>query len=370
MKAGARAALPLLGLAGFLAVWQTLVVVTRPAPLRRVTLAFSSPRADSCCAVVLGTSGEVLGQAWLGVGPTRIATSAGTLRLWLGALQPTLAALPPDADARLGPLLDAAQRDFGGGLEPSPVPARGSLDAEKEAMARAARLQMEKLRHPTWLPSPIAALTALATMVRSGEMLRHVVASLFRVGCGFTLAVVLGVPFGLALGSLAWLSAVANTVIQCLRPISPIAWLPVATLALGGGDPAAIFLIFLAAFFPVTVSTAAAVATVDLKYRRSALNFGVRGLALARDVIFPATLPSILTALRIGLGIAWVVVVAAEMLGVESGLGFLVLDARNQLRYDRVVAAMIVIGLIGLGLDTVVRRLEQAELERRGLVAR
>ncbi len=370
MRARTRAVLPLVGLAGFLALWQALVVVTRPAPLRRATLAFSSARADSCAAVVLGAKGTVAGRAWLALDPARIATSAGTLRLWLGALQPTLAALPPNADARLRPLLDAAQRDFGGGLEPSLVPVAGVPDAEQEAVARATRLQMEKLRHPTWLPSPIAALTALATMVRSGEMLRHIIASLFRVGCGFTLAVVLGVPFGLALGSLAWLSALANTVIQCLRPISPIAWLPVATLALGGGDPAAVFLIFLAAFFPVTVSTAAATATVDLKYRRSALNFGVRGFALARHVILPATLPSILTALRIGLGIAWVVVVAAEMLGVESGLGFLVLDARNQLRYDRVVAAMIVIGLIGLGLDTVVRRLEQAELERRGVVAR
>jgi NitT/TauT family transport system permease protein len=213
-------------------------------------------------------------------------------------------------------------------------------------------------------------LVALFAMVQSGEMPRHVVASLFRVGCGFTLAVLLGVPFGLALGSFAWLSGLTNAVIQCLRPISPIAWLPVATLTLGGGDWAAIFLIFLAAFFPIAVSTAAAVAGVDLRYRRSALNFGVRGFALARDVIFPATLPSILTALRIGLGIAWVVVVAAEMLGVESGLGFLVLDARNQLRYDRVVAAMIMIGVIGLGLDFVVRRLERSELERRGLVAR
>jgi NitT/TauT family transport system permease protein len=204
-------------------------------------------------------------------------------------------------------------------------------------------------------------------MVRSGEMLRHVVASLFRVATGFAFATLLGIPFGLALGSFARLSSLTNSVIQCLRPISPIAWLPAATLALGGGDLAAVFLIFLAAFFPVAVSTAAAVATVDLKYRRSAQNFGVRGLGLARRVVLPASMPAILTALRIALGISWVVVVAAEMLGVESGLGYLVLDARNQLRYDRVVAAMIAIGLIGLGLDAIVRRFERGELERRGL---
>ena len=128
------------------------------------------------------------------------------------------------------------------------------------------------------------------------------------------------------------------------------------------------FLIFLASFFPIAVSTAAAVATVDLKYRRSALNFGVKGLGLATRVILPAALPSILTALRIALGISWLVVVAAEMLGVESGLGYLVLDARNQLRYDRVVAAMIMIGVIGLVIDVTVRRFERSELERRGHV--
>jgi len=189
----------------------------------------------------------------------------------------------------------------------------------------------------------------------------------FRVATGFGLAVAIGIPFGLALGSFAWLNRFANAGIQLLRPISPIAWLPVATLALGGGDLAAIFLIFLAAFFPVAVSTAAAVATVDLKYRRSAANFGVRGAEFARRVLVPAALPSILTALRIAVGVAWLVVVAAEMLGVESGLGYLVLDARNQLRYDRVVAAMIVIGAIGLGIDLVVRRFERGALERRGL---
>jgi NitT/TauT family transport system permease protein len=207
-------------------------------------------------------------------------------------------------------------------------------------------------------------------MVWSGEMIRHVVASVFRVGTGFAIAVLLGVPLGLMLGNFAWLSALTNSVIQCLRPISPIAWLPVATLALGGGDLAAVFLIFLAAFFPIVVSTAAAVATVDLRYRRSALNFGVHGFAMARRVLLPATLPAILTAMRIALGISWVVVVAAEMLGVESGLGYLVLDARNQLRYDRVVAAMIVIGVIGLLIDLTVRRIERDHLALRGMQPR
>jgi NitT/TauT family transport system permease protein len=294
------------------------------------------------------------------------------LRAVLGAAQPTLAALPPSNGAHdTGPLVDVvgqALREFGGGLDAEVVPAApAGSDPAAEALARAAYLQGERRIRPSWIPGPAEAGAALTAMARSGELLRHIVASVFRVAAGFALAAILGIPFGLALGTFAWLHAFANAVIQCLRPISPIAWLPVATLALGGGDLAAIFLIFLASFFPIAVSTAAAVATVDLKYRRSAENLGVGGLAAARRVILPAALPAILTTLRIALGISWLVVVAAEMLGVEAGLGYLVLDARNQLRYDRVVAAMIVIGLIGLLIDGIVRRFERDELERRGL---
>jgi NitT/TauT family transport system permease protein len=277
---------------------------------------------------------------------------------------PTLGAVPPGHLDR-GPihdLIEDAKRAAGAGLDVHQSPG-----VEAEGLARAVQ-DANRIR-PTWVPDPREAVTALVEMVASGEMLRHIVASVFRVASGFTAAAWLGIPLGLALGSFAVLSAALNGVIQTLRPISPIAWLPAATLVLGGGDLAAVFLIFLASFFPIVISTAAAVATVDLKYRRSAQNFGVEGIALARHVILPAVLPSILTALRVAVGISWVVVVAAEMLGVESGLGFLVLDARNQLRYDRVVAAMIVIGLIGLAIDSTVRRFERAELERRGLRA-
>ena len=220
------------------------------------------------------------------------------------------------------------------------------------------------------LPTPAEALIALVEMVQSGVMPRYIVASLFRVSFGFTIAAVVAIPFGLALGSLAWVNAVTNSLIQILRPISPIAWLPVATIMFGGGDQAAIYLIFYCAFFPIAISTAAATATVELRFRRSAMNFGVTGIDLAWRLILPAILPSILTALRVAIGVSWLVVVAAEMLGVESGLGYLVLDARNQVRYDRVVAAMMVIGVIGLGIDATMRRVEKAELERRGFTAR
>ncbi len=158
-----------------------------------------------------------------------------------------------------------------------------------------------------------------------------------------------------------------NPVIQVLRPISPIAWIPVAILWFGVSDLAPIFLIFLASLFPVMTASIAAVQNIPLAHLRAAQNFGVSGTTLFKKVIFPAALPQILTGVRLALGIAWLVVVAAEMIAVTSGLGYLIIDARNAgMRYDLVVAGMALIGLIGLILDFLVRRLEQIDEVRWG----
>lgn len=228
----------------------------------------------------------------------------------------------------------------------------------------------------TDIPGPYLTWLGLTEILRQGVLVKNVVASVFRVAWGFAIATAAGVPLGILLGRVVPLNQLVNPNIQLLRPISPIAWLPIATLLFGSvrwfdpSDLAAIFLIFLSSFFTITTATASAVAAVDQKYLRSAANFGVRGLPLVSRVLFPAALPQILTGLRLALGVSWVVVVAAEMLGVQSGLGFQVNDARNNLRYDLVVAAMVVIGFIGLGLDTGMRALEQAQLSRRGLLRR
>ena len=225
----------------------------------------------------------------------------------------------------------------------------------------------------TDVPPPYLTFRGLSELLRQGVLVRNVVASVFRVLWGFSLAALVGIPVGIALGRSRVLYGLFNAPVQVLRPISPIAWLPIATLVFGTvrwfdpSDLAAIFLIFLSSFFSITTATAAAVASVDQKYIRSALNLGVRRLALIRRVVLPAALPQVLTGLRIALGISWVVVVAAEMLGVSSGLGYQVNDARNNLRYDLVVAAMVMIGVIGLGLDAVMRAIERAELARRGI---
>jgi NitT/TauT family transport system permease protein len=150
-----------------------------------------------------------------------------------------------------------------------------------------------------------------------------------------------------------------NPVIQLLRPISPIAWIPIAILWFGVSDASPTFLIFLSSFFPVVVATTSGVHLVERQYIRAARNFEVGGFRLFRQVIFPAALPQIITGMRVGLGVAWLVVVAAEMVAINSGLGYLIIDSRNAgTRYDLVVAGMVIIGVIGYLLDLAMRRLE------------
>jgi NitT/TauT family transport system permease protein len=209
-------------------------------------------------------------------------------------------------------------------------------------------------------PTPWQVLLGIADLTQRGLLAKYVVASLFRVTIGFSLAVVIGVPLGLTMGWFKGMYEALNPLIQILRPISPIAWIPLAILWFGVDDRAPIFLIFLASVFPITVTAAAAVQNLQPVYLRAARNFGLTRLQLFRLVILPAALPQIITGLRIALGIAWLVVVAAEMIAVNSGLGYLIIDARNAgKRYDLVVAGMVLIGLIGLCLDLLIRRLER-----------
>jgi NitT/TauT family transport system permease protein len=209
------------------------------------------------------------------------------------------------------------------------------------------------------LPGPTQVARGIVELIRQGLLTKYIVASLFRVTWGFFLAVAVGVPFGLFLGWFRPAYQAFNPFIQALRPISPIAWIPLSILWFGVSDASPIFLIFLASVFPIVVSATAAVRNLQPVYLRAARNFGLGRVALFRRVILPAALPQILTGLRIALGVAWLVVVAAEMIAVNSGLGYLIIDARNAgKRYDLVVAGMVVIGLIGLLLDLLVRRLE------------
>jgi NitT/TauT family transport system permease protein len=228
-----------------------------------------------------------------------------------------------------------------------------------------------RISHSDLFPTPGNVLRGIIELVQKGLLFKYIVASLFRVTWGFTLAVLIGVPVGLLLGWYTRAFQAFNPILQILRPISPIAWIPVAILWFGVSDAAPIFLIFLASVFPITVSAIAAVQNMQPVYLRAAQNFGLSRGELFRRVIFRASLPQIITGIRIALGVAWLVVVAAEMIAVNSGLGYLIIDARNAgKRYDLVVAGMVMIGFIGLILDLLVRQLEKFDEVRWGYARR
>ena len=222
----------------------------------------------------------------------------------------------------------------------------------------------------TLLPGPLAVGSAIVELARKGFLVKHVVASLFRVTWGYLLAVAFGVPLGVLLawyrrGGLALLP-----VVEMIRPISALAWIPLAILWFGVGDVSAVFIIFIASAFPLTLAAANSVAGVSSVHWNAGRNFGLSAVEIARRVLLPAILPRLLVGFRLALGIAWLVVVAAEMIAVNSGLGFLIVDARNAgNRYDLVVAGMVLIGTIGLGLDAAVRRLERLPGLRWGFAA-
>jgi len=215
--------------------------------------------------------------------------------------------------------------------------------------------------HSQILPGPGGVLFGLVDLVRRGLLLKHVVASLFRVTWGYGLAVLIGVPLGLCLGWWRRGERAVNPLLQILRPISPLAWIPISILWFGVGDVGAVFIIFLASVLPIMVSAMTAVVSVPRVHVQAGRNFGLSSRELLLHVVFPSVVPQLVVGMRLALGIAWLVVVAAEMIAVNSGLGFLIVDARNAgNRYDLVVAGMVLIGIIGLMLDLGMRRLERA----------
>jgi NitT/TauT family transport system permease protein len=214
-------------------------------------------------------------------------------------------------------------------------------------------------------PTPWQVVTGAWELAADGTLWEHIGASLFRVGTGFGLAALVAVPLGLWMGWVEGAYRTLNPVFQMLRPISPIAWIPIAILWFGVGDVSPIFLIFISSVFPMVVQTTSGVHTIERRYLRAAANFGVPRGVLFRRVVIPAVLPEIIVGMRIGIGVAWLVVVAAEMIALRSGLGYLIMDSRNAgNRYDLVIASMVIIGLIGLLLDGTTRLLERLRIVR------
>jgi NitT/TauT family transport system permease protein len=217
-----------------------------------------------------------------------------------------------------------------------------------------------KLTGTKIFPSPADVLKGIVTLGERKLLWSYIADSLIRVAAGYVAAVITGVPIGLWLGWHPELGRAVNPLIQMLRPISPLAWMPLAVIWFGVSNAAPIFLIFLASFLPVVVTMMIAVRNVPQAFVLAGRNFVLSTPQLIRRVIFPAVLPQAIVALRIAFGIAWIVLVASEMIAVDSGLGYLIIDARNAgKRYDLVVGGMLLIGIIGLVLDICIRSAEK-----------
>ncbi|HEY3309095.1 MAG TPA: ABC transporter permease [Desulfuromonadaceae bacterium] len=213
-----------------------------------------------------------------------------------------------------------------------------------------ARLQI----YPEHLfPSPLSVALGMVELFRSGELWQYVWVSLLRFGAGYGAAALLALPLGLLFGRCLVLWSAFDPLVQILRPVSPIAWFPLISLWFGIGNLPAIVIIFLAAFYPILLSTVAAVRNVPPLYLKVANNFGASRTKIFRDVIIPAAFPQITVGMHIAIGSAWVFLVAGEMLGVRSGLGYLIIDSRNNLRTDLVIVGIILIGLSGLIIDRI-----------------
>ena len=210
---------------------------------------------------------------------------------------------------------------------------------------------------PIMLPSPSAIVIRWLEWLRSGELLVDVLGSLGRVTSGFLLGAGLALPLGLFMGSSPRTYEYFNPIIQVLRPIPPIAWIPMSILWFGLGNPPAIFLISLGAFFPVLMNTISGVQNVDSIYLRAARNLGAGRSAMFRRVILPAATPYILTGIRIGIGTAFIVVIVSEMIAVNNGLGYRILEAREFMWSDKIIAGMVTIGLLGLAIDQIMNAL-------------
>jgi NitT/TauT family transport system permease protein len=213
--------------------------------------------------------------------------------------------------------------------------------------------------NPTLFPSPLKVLEAFQELVVSGlkgstsgaTLISHIGASMGRFLIGYFIAVILGVLLGLIFGWFPRAFAYVNPVVQLLRPIAPVAWLPFIVLWVGIGNVPAIAIIFIAGFFIILLTTVTAVRNVDPIYLKVASNFNLSQFQTVIKVVFPAVFPQIANGLHLALSTCWIFLVSGEMVGAQSGLGFLIMDAKNCIRADALLATMITIGVIGLLLD-------------------
>ncbi|MEO8159111.1 MAG: ABC transporter permease [Betaproteobacteria bacterium] len=210
--------------------------------------------------------------------------------------------------------------------------------------------------HPSLLPPPLAVARAFWGLLVSGELLVHTGVSLMRVFSAWIIAGCIAIPLGIAMGWSGRFERFANPFVEMFRPISPMAWIPMAILWFGINEPGKIFVVCIATFFPTLISTVAGVKRIDPVLVHAGQVLGCRSTAsLLRKVVFPAALPAMVVGLRISFGTGWACIIAAELVAARSGLGYLIANGMEILRADTVLVGMVVIGILGVCVDAVFR---------------
>jgi len=207
------------------------------------------------------------------------------------------------------------------------------------------------------LPPPTAVFSAAVDLMKRGVLLTHIVDSLYRVLLAVGTASVIGIPLGLAMGWFPRFRAAVDPLLEFIRPIPPLAWIPLSILWFGIGDTQIVYIIFLAAFFPIVLNSMAGARDVDTYLVRAGQSLGARPRELFATVVLPGALPNIFTGVRVGLGIGWMALVAGELVAAPSGLGYMINNARTLFRSDYILLGMVLIGVLGLLLDFIMRKL-------------
>ena len=203
--------------------------------------------------------------------------------------------------------------------------------------------------------SPERAAVALVRLLSSGQLWPHLLTSFRRVAVGLAISAAIGVPLGLAVGSVPLLARATGPTFQFARMVSPLSWTPLAIILLGVGDRPVYFLIAIGCVWPIVLNTAAGVAALDPRWLTLVRSLGATRLETLRTIVWPGIRAHVLTGLRLAVGLAWIILVPAEMLGVSSGLGYFVLNTRDRLAYDDLMAAILIIGACGFAIDAVAR---------------
>jgi ABC-type nitrate/sulfonate/bicarbonate transport system permease component len=213
--------------------------------------------------------------------------------------------------------------------------------------------------NPFILPPPSQVLSALFQTITSGELLQDTLSSLGRVGIGFSLSLVTAIPLGIVIGVSPRIQSFTEPLLKFLRPIPPLAWIPLAILWFGIGNGPSYFLTMIASFFPILTNTITGVEGVSRQHLSVAHCFQASRRSILWDIIIPSSLPMLISGIRTGFGFAWMAVVAAEMIATRSGLGYLIYTSQDLLKTDRVLVGMLVIGLIGMMADSLMVKLHK-----------